>query len=90
MAPNSDCCTVQLQKPAPSLSVCEAQGRTTYMNNEVLAIWKILSAIPQGMPAKMGVKVQLNLITTVTLGPSLAGRYIEVTFLLSGIQNHHN
>ena len=34
--------------------------------------------------------IQWNLIITVTLGPNLAGRYIEVAFLLSGIQNHHN
>ena len=34
--------------------------------------------------------VQWNLIITVTLGPNLAGCYIEVAFLLSGIQNHHN
>ena len=34
--------------------------------------------------------VQWNLIVTVTLGPNLAGWYIEVAFLLSGIQNHHN
>ena len=71
-------------------SLSQTQGRTTCMNNEVLAIRKILSAIPRGMRAKMGVKVQWNLIITVTLGPSLAGCYIEVAFLLSGIQNHHN
>ena len=37
-------------------------------------------------------ELQWNLIITVTLGPSLrlAGCYIEVVFLLSGIQNHHN
>ena len=35
-------------------------------------------------------KIQWNLIITVTLGPSLAGCYMEVAFLLSGIQNHHN
>ena len=34
--------------------------------------------------------VQWNLIITVTLGPSLTGCYIEVAFLLSGIQNHYN
>ena len=34
--------------------------------------------------------IQWNLIITVTLGPNLAGCYIEVAFLLSGIQNHHN
>ena len=34
--------------------------------------------------------IQCNLIITVTLGPNLAGCYIEVAFLLSGIQNHHN
>ena len=31
-----------------------------------------------------------KLHTVVTLGPNLAGCYIEVAFLLSGIQNHHN
>ena len=36
------------------------------------------------------VRIQWNLIITVTLGPNLAGCYIEVAFLLSGIQNHHN
>ena len=42
-----------------------------------------------GLPAgKM--MLQWNLIITVTLGPNLAGCYIEVAFLLSGIQNHHN
>ena len=35
-------------------------------------------------------EVQWNLIITVTVGPNLAGCYIEVAFLLSGIQNHHN
>ena len=35
-------------------------------------------------------ELQWNLIITVTSGPSLAGSYIEVAFLLSGIQNHHN
>ena len=35
-------------------------------------------------------QVQWNLIITVTLVPNLAGCYIEVAFLLSGIQNHHN
>ena len=34
--------------------------------------------------------IQWNLIITVTLGPNLSGCYIEVAFLLSGIQNHHN
>ena len=34
--------------------------------------------------------VQWNLIITVTLGPNLAGCYIEVAFLLSGIQNQHS
>ena len=34
--------------------------------------------------------IQWNLIITVILGPNLAGCYIEVAFLLSGIQNHHN
>ena len=34
--------------------------------------------------------IQWNLIIAVTLGPSVAGCYIEVAFLLSGIQNHHN
>ena len=34
--------------------------------------------------------LQWNLIITVTLGPNRAGCYIEVAFLLSGIQNHHN
>ena len=35
-------------------------------------------------------KLQWNLIITVTLGPNLAGCYIEVAVLLSGIKNHHN
>ena len=34
--------------------------------------------------------VQWNLIITVTLGPNLAGCYIEVADLLSSIQTHHN
>ena len=34
--------------------------------------------------------LQWNLIITVILGPNVAGCYIEVAFLLSGIQNHHN
>ena len=33
-----------------------------------------------------GMLIQWNLIITVTLGPNLAGCYIEVAFLLSGIQ----
>ena len=34
--------------------------------------------------------IQWNLIITVTSGPNLAGWYIEVAFLLSGIQSQHN
>ena len=35
------------------------------------------------------ITIQWNLIITVALGPNLAGCYIEVAFLLSGIQNHN-
>ena len=44
---------------------------------------------PQFAPCSSTV-IQWNLIITVTLGPNLAGCYMEVAFLLSGIQNHHN
>ena len=47
---------------------------------------------PYGIFDFMWVNIQWNLIIMVTLGPNLAaaGCYIEVAFLLSGIQNHHN
>ena len=51
-----------------------------------------MSRVVELVTSKMHIHlyIQWNLIITVTLGLNLAGCYIEVAFLLSGIQNHHN
>ena len=58
-------------------------------NSECLLFlyWHVITALVMCTCNKY---IQWNLIITVTLGPNLADCYIEVAFLLNGIQNHHN